>query len=576
MSQLDPDGALDAAPLSAIPPATRMAVAEGGDRGPRPATSLIDIKQQSDRVRVAQRGVDDQTNDSDDADEPSSRPKRNNATFQNINSANHPQDTSPNMSSPSSFAALPQGSSTSTPTPTPTATPTPVHPNVRRTMREGGSSRTSSSRRPKEPGSATTGVLSTTPSDLPRERRPKIRTVPHLPHGPADPAPPTLMYWSRAPVYGQLPSRSMRAHTVTLVENTAWLFGGCDDKGCAKDLWTFDVGASVSFVPCNPLLTNYFAETFQWSHPEMTGDLPPPCRAHTATLVDRRIFIFGGGEGPSYYNSLYILDTVSRKWTHTNPPEPLPLPRRAHTTVLYRNKLYIFGGGNGVKALNDVWSLDTSVPVERMRWELLKTHGEKPGPRGYHTANLVGNIMIVIGGSDGRDCFSDIWVLNLGTTTPLLPFIFGTRTDVSIRKQTPLPGRWSRRKGSTSGSRIPRRKSGVSCSSWEDTMASNTLKSCSSSTLVRPSLSPLLFLPVHCSHPTYHNPTHIVTLQFEPKPTAGRPPAARGYHVSLLADGRLFVFGGFDGHSVYDDVWILDLAGAAYLPQVTSFQLLIE
>ena len=151
----------------------------------------------------------------------------------------------------------------------------------------------------------------------------------------------------------------------------------------------------------------------------MTGDLPPPCRAHTATLVDRRIFIFGGGEGPSYYNSLYILDTVSRKWTHTNPPEPLPLPRRAHTTVLYRNKLYIFGGGNGVKALNDVWSLDTSVPVERMRWELLKTHGEKPGPRGYHTANLVGNIMIVIGGSDGRDCFSDIWVLNLGMTLTL-------------------------------------------------------------------------------------------------------------------------------------------------------------
>ena len=84
------------------------------------------------------------------------------------------------------------------------------------------------------------------------------------------------------------------------------------------------------------------------------------------------------------------------------------------------------------------------------------------------------------------------------------------------------------------------------------------------------------FFRDHLSHPTKLNATHIVTLQFEPKPTAGRPPAARGYHVSLLADGRLFVFGGFDGHSVYDDVWILDLAGAAYLPQVTSFQLLIE
>ena len=253
MSQLDPDGPLDAAPLSAIPPATRMAVAATeGDRGPRPATSLIDIKQQSDRVRVAQRGAEDQTNDSDDADELSPRLKRNNGTTQNINSPNQMQNTSPNMPSSSSLAALPQGSSTSTPTTTPTATPAPVqHPNVRRTMREGGSSRTSGSRRvPKESGSATTGSAPTIPSDPPRERRPKIRTVPHLPHGPAESAPPTLMYWSRAPVYGHLPSRSMRAHTVTLVENTAWLFGGCDDKGCAKDLWTFDVGASISLVPC--------------------------------------------------------------------------------------------------------------------------------------------------------------------------------------------------------------------------------------------------------------------------------------------------------------------------------------
>jgi hypothetical protein len=47
-----------------------------------------------------------------------------------------------------------------------------------------------------------------------------------------------------------------------------------------------------------------FTETFQWTHPLLTGDVPPPCRAHTATLVNgKRIFIFGGGEGPTYYNT---------------------------------------------------------------------------------------------------------------------------------------------------------------------------------------------------------------------------------------------------------------------------------
>ena len=38
----------------------------------------------------------------------------------------------------------------------------------------------------------------------------------------------------------------------------------------------------------------------------------------------------------------------------------------------------------------------------------------------------------------------------------------------------------------------------------------------------------------------------------------------------------MFLFGGFNGQVVYDDVHILDLAGAAYLPQVTSFRIDVE
>lgn len=44
--------------------------------------------------------------------------------------------------------------------------------------------------------------------------------------------------------------------------------------------------------------------------------------------------------------------------------------------------------------------------------------------------------------------------------------------------------------------------------------------------------------------------------------------SARGYHVSILADSRVFVFGGFNGQDVYEDVHILDLAGSGYLAQV--------
>jgi hypothetical protein len=65
---------------------------------------------------------------------------------------------------------------------------------------------------------------------------------------------------------------------------------------------------------------------------------------------------------------------------------------------------------------------------------------------------------------------------------------------------------------------------------------------------------------------------NLVNLQYEPRTVKGKPPSARGYHATILADSRLFVFGGFNGHDVFDDVHVLDLAGAAYLPQVMSFR----
>ena len=164
-------------------------------------------------------------------------------------------------------------------------------------------------------------------------------------------------------------------------------------------------------------LTRSFSETMQWSHPDVQGDVPPPCRAHTATLVDRKIVVFGGGEGPVYYDTVYVLDTVHRRWQKVEFPADAPHPttRRAHTAVYYDGKIWVFGGGNGSQALNDVWTLTANCPIEKMKWAKVEIQGNKqPSARGYHTANLVRNIMIVVGGSDGRECFSDIWCLNLG------------------------------------------------------------------------------------------------------------------------------------------------------------------
>ncbi len=159
----------------------------------------------------------------------------------------------------------------------------------------------------------------------------------------------------------------------------------------------------------------------QWTHPETVGDAPPPSRAHTSILVDKKLVVYGGGQGGTYYDAVYVFDTTTRRWSRPKISGENPPQRRAHTAVLYRQKIWVFGGGNGMTALNDVWTLDVSN-TDRMRWDKVPTIGKKkPTPRGYHTANLSGHHMIIIGGSDGSDCFSEIWFLNLGTDVSVLP-----------------------------------------------------------------------------------------------------------------------------------------------------------
>ncbi|KAJ7785122.1 hypothetical protein DFH07DRAFT_763733 [Mycena maculata] len=151
--------------------------------------------------------------------------------------------------------------------------------------------------------------------------------------------------------------------------------------------------------------------------------------------------------------------------------------------------------GRGVVCEVGVAALDKETGrtmLVQMGREELQTVGRKPSHRGYHTANLIGNIMIVFGRSDGEDCFNDIW--------------------------------------------------------------SDRTSSSSAGTTARATVTISFFLTL-------------------PRGTLGRAPSARGYHVTLLANSQLFLFGGFNGSTPFDEVHILDLAAAAYLPQVTPFDI---
>ena len=151
------------------------------------------------------------------------------------------------------------------------------------------SSRVSSTRRTRSP-SASSPVISTrsaqsTPS--------KQQRTPTLPQADVVKAPALAMYYSRTPVSGRN-LKPVRAHSAAVVGNDLIVIGGCDSKGsCFKEVWKLDT------------------DTFIWTKPKAIGESPPPTRAHTCTIVDSRLFLIAGGDGPAYFNDVFILDTRS-------------------------------------------------------------------------------------------------------------------------------------------------------------------------------------------------------------------------------------------------------------------------
>lgn len=51
------------------------------------------------------------------------------------------------------------------------------------------------------------------------------------------------------------------------------------------------------------------AETMIWWRPPVTGQGPGPLRAHTATAVGSKIYVFGGGNGSSVSSRVFVFDT---------------------------------------------------------------------------------------------------------------------------------------------------------------------------------------------------------------------------------------------------------------------------
>ncbi|KAK5574910.1 hypothetical protein RB653_010164 [Dictyostelium firmibasis] len=130
---------------------------------------------------------------------------------------------------------------------------------------------------------------------------------------------------------------------------------------------------------------------------------PSPRYFHSCSVINGKAFIFGGYNGTSLLNDLYVLNIESMEWICPPTKGDLPTPRAGHTSIAIGTRLFIFGGAiegdpssSNAHCDNDLYMFEPELNY----WTLLKTSGTLPSPRTGHVCLPISSKILIIGGSD--------------------------------------------------------------------------------------------------------------------------------------------------------------------------------
>lgn len=96
---------------------------------------------------------------------------------------------------------------------------------------------------------------------------------------------------------------------------------------------------------CN-ILFCFDTHTLRWSKPEVTGDIPGVRDGHSACIIDHFMYIFGGFEEEinQFSCDVHKLNLKTMHWTYVRTTGQPPSYRDFHTATILNNRMYIFGG----------------------------------------------------------------------------------------------------------------------------------------------------------------------------------------------------------------------------------------
>eukprot|EP01087_Luapelamoeba_hula_P012781 TRINITY_DN3603_c0_g1_i4.p1 TRINITY_DN3603_c0_g1~~TRINITY_DN3603_c0_g1_i4.p1 ORF type:complete len:4801 (-),score=871.08 TRINITY_DN3603_c0_g1_i4:39-14441(-) len=161
-----------------------------------------------------------------------------------------------------------------------------------------------------------------------------------------------------------------------------WIFGGYDCEKRLNDLFVLDTA------------------TNKWEKPQLNerSVLPSGRSGATFTWIGAKTFLmYAGYDGSSFLSDVYTFSLETMSWSRVQTTGEKPKGRAMHSANLIDRRLYIFGGRiSATERTNDVYYLDLNT----WAWIRVETGGTLPTARASHCAVAIGSKLLVIGGRD--------------------------------------------------------------------------------------------------------------------------------------------------------------------------------
>ncbi|KAG8098885.1 hypothetical protein GUJ93_ZPchr0013g34706 [Zizania palustris] len=163
----------------------------------------------------------------------------------------------------------------------------------------------------------------------------------------------------------------------------------------------------------------------EWTPLSVSGQRPKPRYEHGATVVQDKMYIFGGNHNGRYLSDLQALDLKSLTWSKidakfqagsSDSSKTAQISSCAgHSLISRGNKFFSIAGHSKDSSENiTVKEFDPHTCT----WSMVKTYGKPPVSRGGQSVTLVGTTLVLFGGEDAKRCLlNDLHILDLETMT---------------------------------------------------------------------------------------------------------------------------------------------------------------